>query len=89
MLRENEICLYPSTMFVQCDFMRSFFTGFSKENSVIDQDTILRAYNLHLSLTSTPAASVEIQRQSAITDLEGLDIIYRRLGSDSTVISAV
>ena len=88
MLRENEICLYPSTMFVQCDFMRSFFAGFPKENSVIDQDTILRAHDLHLSSTSTPAASVEIQQQSATTDLEGLDTSYRRLGSDSAVISA-
>ncbi|QLI70295.1 uncharacterized protein G6M90_00g068500 [Metarhizium brunneum] len=88
MLRENEICLYPSTMFVQCDFMRSFFAGFPKENSVIDQDTILRAHDLHLSSTSTPAASVEIQQQSAITDLEGLDVSYSQLGSDSAVISA-
>ncbi|KID66228.1 hypothetical protein MBR_09439, partial [Metarhizium brunneum ARSEF 3297] len=54
----------------------------------VDQDTILRAHDLHLSSTSTPAASVEIQQQSAITDLEGLDVSYSQLGSDSAVISA-
>ncbi|KID63001.1 hypothetical protein MBR_09924, partial [Metarhizium brunneum ARSEF 3297] len=54
----------------------------------VDQDTILRAHDLHLSSTSTPAAPVEIQQQSAITDLEGLDVSYSQLGSDSAVISA-
>lgn len=88
MLKENEVCLYPSTMFVQCDFMRSFFADFPREHSVIDQDTVLRAHDLHLSSTSTLAASVETRQQSAITDLEELNVSCGQLGSNSAVISA-